>query len=126
MDTRRLRRRRLPDHGRARAAPRGPALTEYWGTKHGVGELLDTAVSSIGAAHRHYTFRFPSAEAFVDFFRINYGPTLKAFEALPEDGRAVLAEKLAAVARRHNKLGADDDAVAMPAEYLEVVAVRAE
>ena len=36
---------------------------------------------------RTFTFRFRSAEEFVDFFRTWYGPTLKAFAALETKAR---------------------------------------
>jgi ubiquinone/menaquinone biosynthesis C-methylase UbiE len=95
-----------------------------WGTKHGIGALLGDAVSSIGARHRTYTFRFPSAEAFVEFFRTNYGPTLKAFEALNEAGRSLLADDLTELVERHDRQR-NEAAVAVAADYLEIVAVRA-
>ena len=59
----------------------------------------------------------------MDFFRTNYGPTLKAFEALPEADRPVFAADLVDLVRRHDRIGGGP--VAVPAEYLEVVATRA-
>ena len=43
------------------------------------------------STERTYTFRFTSAEEYVAVFRRWYGPTLKAFDVLDEDGQARLA-----------------------------------
>lgn len=77
---------------------------------------------SISATHRHFTFRYLSPQHFVEFFRLHYGPTLKAFEALEPERREALAAELEDLARRSNRNGRG--ALAIPAEYLEVVAVR--
>ena len=60
----------------------------------------------------------------MEFFRERYGPTLKAFAALDEDGQRALAQDLAELVRRFDRLGGDGP-VAIPADYLEVVATRA-
>jgi hypothetical protein len=67
-------------------------------------------------------FRFRSPEDFTRFFRDNYGPTLKAFEALDEAGRERLFADLTALATEHDQ--EPGPSVAMPSEYLEVVATR--
>ena len=46
---------------------------------------------------RTFTFRFPSAEHFVTFFRLWYGPTLKAFAALEGAARDALERDLVAL-----------------------------
>ncbi len=51
-----------------------------------------------------------------------YGPTLKAFAALDESGRAVLAGDLIGAVQRFNC--AADGTLLVPSEYLEVVATR--
>jgi hypothetical protein len=53
------------------------------GTAARLRELLGPDLSSVDTRERTFVFRYPSAEAFVDF-RTNYGPTLKAFAALDE------------------------------------------
>ena len=58
------------------------------------------------------------------FFRAHYGPTVVAFAALDDAGRAALAADLAALARRFDRIGGDGP-VAIPAEYLEITATRA-
>jgi hypothetical protein len=73
---------------------------------------------TLRATRRSYTFRYRSPEHFVEFFREHYGPTLKAFAALDDGGREALAEDIAALVRRFDRLGTDS-AVAFPADYLE-------
>jgi hypothetical protein len=76
------------------------------------------------AERRTYTFRYRSPEHFVDVFRTYYGPTHKAFAALDEAGQEALAADLTALVAESNRLQGED-AVAIPAVYLEVVATRA-
>ena len=71
---------------------------------------------------RAFTFRFPSAEHFVTFFRLWYGPTLKAFAALEDGARDALEQDLIELARRFDRLGSTD-AIAIPATYTEAVAI---
>jgi hypothetical protein len=79
-------------------------------------------VSSLDTRERTYVFRYRSAEDFVDFFRTNYGPTLKAFAALDEAGRERFHEDLVSLVRAHDRL--EDGPIAVPATYLEAVAIR--
>jgi hypothetical protein len=104
--------------------PAGVAPATLWGSEDHVRDLLGDGVSELRARRRDYTFRFDSAEHFVEFFRVNYGPTVTAFAGLTPEGREALAADIAALARRFDRLGGDGPA-AIPAEYLEVVATRA-
>ena len=110
--------------GRHVPPPAGLTPPPLWGTEDHVRALLGDGVSALRATRRSYTFRFRSPEHFVEFFREHYGPTLKAFAALDDDGRRALAEDIAALVRRFDRLGGDGP-VAIPADYLEVVATRA-
>ena len=65
---------------------------------------------------------FVAPEDFADFFKQNYGPTLKAFEALAEEKRPALYADLVDLARRSNS--STDSTVRIPSEYLEIVAER--
>ncbi len=55
-------------------------------------------------------------------FRTYYGPVLKAFAALDDAGQASLAHDLIELLQSFNQGGADT--LAVPSEYLEVVATR--
>ena len=110
--------------GRHVPPPAGLTPPPLWGTEDHVRALLGDRVIALRATPRSYTFRLRSPEHFVEFFREHYGPTLKAFAALDDDGRRALAEDIAALVRRFDRLGGDGP-VAIPADYLEVVATRA-
>jgi hypothetical protein len=79
-------------------------------------------VSRLTARPRVFTFRFRSPDEFVRFFRRNYGPVHKAFVALDEPGRQQLHDDLLALATTHDR--APGPSVAIPSEYLEVIATR--
>ena len=71
---------------------------------------------------RTFTFRFRSAEAYVDYFRTYYGPTVKAFETAGTAGGAALFGDLVDLVRRFARTTSGP--VSIPATYLETVAVR--
>ncbi len=102
--------------------PPGVKPPTLWGTEERLQELLGEDVSSLETARRIYTFRYPSAEYFVDWFREYYGPTVRAFAALDESGQEALAQDLKDLLHEHNISG--DETMVVPSEYLEVVAVR--
>jgi SAM-dependent methyltransferase len=106
--------------------PPPPGLTPppLWGTEDHVRELLGDGVRDLRLRRREYTWRFTSPEEFVELFRDYYGPTVAAFGGLEPEGRDALAADLAALARRFDRNGGNGP-VAIPAEYLEVVATRA-
>ena len=68
------------------------------------------------------TQRFPSPEFFADFFLKYYGPTLKASEALTEEGRRAFRDDLIALATASNH--ATDGTLASDWEFLIAVATR--
>ena len=104
--------------------PAGLAPPPLWGTEDHVRDLIGHGVRDLETRRREYTFRFDSPGHFTAFFREYYGPALMAFAALDEDGQESLASDIDALVRRFDRLGGDGP-VAIPAEYLEVVATRA-
>ena len=100
-------------------APAGVQSPLLWGTEKHLAELFGDAASEVRSVERTCTWRFPSAEDFVAFFRRWYGPMLKAFEALDEAGRTALAADLTDLARRSARHSGDS--IAIPARYLETV-----
>jgi ubiquinone/menaquinone biosynthesis C-methylase UbiE len=102
--------------------PAGVASPLRWGTEAGVTELLGDEVSSITMRPRTFTWRFRDAAEFIGTLRHWYGPTVKAFEAVGPEGAPALERDLVAVVDRSAR--SRDGAIAVPAEYLEVVAVR--
>ncbi|MGH2585076.1 MAG: class I SAM-dependent methyltransferase, partial [Dehalococcoidia bacterium] len=105
--------------GRHVPPPTGLKPPVLWGNEARLRELFGGGISSLSVTRRMYTFRYTSAEHWLDFFRMYYGPTLKSFEALDAAGRQHLAADLLDLARRYNQ--ATDGTLAVPAEYAEVV-----
>jgi SAM-dependent methyltransferase len=101
--------------------PAGVPSPMLWGTEEHLRELLGDGITSLDVTERTFTWRFPSPEHFVTFFRLWYGPTVKAFAALEGDARDALEQDLIALARRHDRLG--NGATAIPATYTEAVAI---
>ena len=104
------------------STPAGVASPLRWGTEEGIAELLGgRACSRSQTRRRTFTWRFADAAAFVNTLRDWYGPTLKAFEAAGEREAELESALLAVIERGARARG---NAIAIPAEYLEVVAVR--
>ena len=93
-----------------------------WGTEGRLRELLGAGVSELLVRPRMFVFRFPTAEAFAAFFRANYGPVYTAFGKLDEEGAARFERDLVELAATHSRT--TGPAVAIPGEYLEVIATR--
>jgi SAM-dependent methyltransferase len=98
---------------------RGPV---EWGSEPRVRELLGGRVTGLRLVPRTFVFRFETPEHFTEYFRVNYGPTVKAFEALGPDGAKPLYDDLVALVTGHNV--ATDGTVKVPAAYLQVLATR--
>jgi SAM-dependent methyltransferase len=103
--------------------PVGVASPMLWGAEAHLRELFGGGITSLEVVERTFTFRFRSADEFVEFFRTWYGPTVKAFAALDADGRGALRRDLVALARRYDRIGGAD-AIAIPATYTEAIAIR--
>jgi len=109
--------------GRHVAPPAGLQPVTRWGTESGIRELLGDGATSIQTNRVNFVWRFASAQQYLDLFRLYYGPTVKAFEALDESGRQALADDLLATLARYAE--SSDGTLKVPAEYLEVVATTA-
>lgn len=109
--------------GRHVPPPPGLRPVFCWGTEDGLRELFGDGISDLRITPRQHTFRFPTPEHFVDYFRAYYGPTQKAFDALDAAGQIQLAHDLAEVVRRYAR--PDVDTAIWGGDYLEVIAVRA-
>jgi SAM-dependent methyltransferase len=103
--------------------PPGLKAPSLWGTEARLGELFGGSASAMAATRRAFTFRFPSAEHWLEFFRSYYGPTMKTFEALDDAGREAYARDILGLIERFNR--SDDETMVVPSEYLEVVVTRA-
>ncbi len=106
-------------HAPPPAGVRSPAL---WGTRARITEMFGGHASSIKLEPRMYTFRFASAQHWLDVFRTYYGPVLKTFAALAPAAQPALTADLTALVGEFNRSGAAT--MVVPAEYLEVVITR--
>jgi ubiquinone/menaquinone biosynthesis C-methylase UbiE len=100
-------------------APPGVGSPLLWGTEQHLSGLFGAAAADARSVRRTCTWRFTSPEEFVTFFRRWYGPVLKAFEVLEQDGRAALAHDLAQLARHWDRN--HGGSIAIPATYLETI-----
>ena len=99
--------------------PSGIPSPTLWGTEQHLAEIFGEHVHWTHRK-RTFTFRFASAADFVERFGTYYGPTLKAIQA----AGSALEGDLEELALGWNRL--DQTApIAVPAEYLESVGVRA-
>lgn len=107
--------------GRHVPPPAGVKSPALWGTEEWLREIFGDQIAALEATRKHFVFRYRSAQHWLETFRTYYGPTLKAFAALPADKQDALAADLIALAQRSNG-GADT--FAAPSEYLEVVLTK--
>jgi SAM-dependent methyltransferase len=94
-----------------------------WGDEATVRARLKDGIARLDFSRRLYPMRypFPPAEV-VEFFRLYYGPTNRAFSALHPVGRSALRHDLEQLWDRNNLAGSG--ATYVKSEYLEVVAIR--
>ena len=109
----------------AEHAPPPPGIQPpvLWGTEDRLRELFGDGVTELTLSERHLMFRYRSPEDWLAFFKEFFGPMMMAFERVGDEGAPALENDLLAVAREANRAG--DTALVAPAEYVEVVAVRA-
>ncbi|HEX4949531.1 MAG TPA: class I SAM-dependent methyltransferase [Blastocatellia bacterium] len=90
-----------------------------WGDEATVRARLKGEGDDLRMTRRKISFRLPMTPAqTVDYFRAWYGPTLRAFATLDEQGQAALHRDLTQLWSEHNQ--ALDGTTHVEAEYLEV------
>ncbi len=103
--------------------PPGMPSPVKWGDEETVRERLRDGIADLQLTRRMCPFEypFPPAEV-VESFRLYYGPTRRAFEALDTGGQALLRNDLEQLWAEHNQ--ATDNTTYGEGEYLEVIATR--
>jgi hypothetical protein len=106
-------------------APPPPGLTSpaAWGTEAHLVKLFGPRAAEIRCHRRNFTFRYRSPAHWLQMFRDYYGPTHKVFGALEPARQEQLAQEVTALLERFNVAG--PASLVVPAEYLEVVIVKA-
>ncbi len=102
--------------------PAGVRSPIQWGTEERLRELFDGEIAELHAEKKTYVWRYRSPEDYVQYWRRYYGPTLKAFEAVGDEGRAALETDLLELIASFNR--ATDGTMVVPTEYLEAVIVK--
>lgn len=85
--------------------PPGAEPPPLWGSEDHVRALLADRVTDVSAARRTVRVEhFREAEAFRDYFKANYGPTIAVYRSIAEDPERVAAldRDLAELAQRHS------------------------
>lgn len=94
-----------------------------WGDDTTIRERLRDGIASVETTKHLYPMRYPfSPSEVVEFFRVYYGPTNRAFAALDTAGQNALRNDLEQLWTNNNR--AADSTTDVAAEYLEVRAVR--
>jgi SAM-dependent methyltransferase len=93
-----------------------------WGTEKRLRELLGSGVGSFSLTRQTLVMRHDSINSWLEFTRNYFGPVRQLVESLDPEQQRSIAGEVVDVARRHNRSG--DTTMAVPAEYIEVLAVR--
>jgi SAM-dependent methyltransferase len=105
------------------APPAGVPSPLQWGDETAVRERLGADVTNLQVTRHLAQLKFPfSIPETVEFYRVHYGPTLKAFAGLSETAQAALRRDLEDLYAQHNDARGGTTCIA--AEYLEVVGTR--
>lgn len=102
--------------------PPGFQPPTLWGTEKRLNELLGHDVRKLAISRQILTMRHRSIDDWLQFTRTYFGPMRQLIESLDPDRRAALVGEAADLGRRYNRSG--DATLILPADYLEVVAVR--
>lgn len=92
-----------------------------WGTPSHLRQLFTG--HEIQATPQVFMFRYKSPKHWLDVFRDYYGPTHRAFALLDPPKQSALEQDILDLLERSNL--ADDGALIVPGEYLEVVITKA-
>jgi len=101
--------------------PAGVQSPALWGSEAHLRTLFGNAVE-LRCEKKVFNFRFRSPAHWVQVFREFYGPTHKAFGALPSEGQQALERDILALIAEFNR--AAPHSMVVPSEYLEVVATK--
>jgi SAM-dependent methyltransferase len=105
--------------------PAGVPSPIQWGDEAKVRERLGSGTTELRTTPRLIAFEFPFGPAeVVEFWRVYYGPTNRAFESLAADParQVALRADLERLWSQHNRAPAGSTRV--ESEYLEVTATR--
>ena len=102
--------------------PAGVQPSALWGTEPHIVQLFGRGAADIRCVRKMFNFRYASPKHWIQIFRDFYGPTHKAFAALPPAGQKELEADINALLERLNVGGRRS--LIVPGEYLETVIVK--
>lgn len=109
--------------GRHVPPPPGAKSPSLWGTRGWLEQEFGAQSAEIVTRSQLYTFRYRSAEHWLDVFKTWYGPTLKAFASLDPAKASALETDILELVSQFNR--GPDGSMVVPSEYLEVVIHKA-
>lgn len=99
--------------------PAGVKSPSLWGTEERLRELFGDRIATLETVRKNFVFRYRTPQHWLDTFRTYYGPVQKAFNAVGATREEALAADLIRLVQQFNR--ADDGAMVLPSEYLEIV-----
>lgn len=108
--------------GKHVAPPAGVNSPAAWGDQNWIETTFAGKAKVQSFAKKNFVFRYRSAEHFMDYFRMYYGPMQKAFLALDEAGQQALYDDMVALIDTFNT--ATDGTARILSEYAEIVLVK--
>lgn len=108
--------------GKYVAPPAGVNSPALWGTESFIRDNFGPLATNIEIHKRQFSFRYLSADHWIEVFRNYYGPTHKVFNALSGDTQISLANDIRALIGELNV--ADDGTLVVESDYLEVVILK--
>ena len=105
--------------GRYIPPPAGVKSPSLWGTEERLRELFGDRIATLETVRKNFVFRYRTPQHWLDTFRTYYGPVQKAFNAVGATREEALAADLIRLVQQFNR--ADDGAMVLPSEYLEIV-----
>jgi len=113
----------LATHGTFASPPAGLPSPILWGDEETVRARFPERDWDVQLMRRTLTFRYPhTAAGIAELFRATYGPTVRVFETIGEDQRALLSEALTAHWVQHARPTASGSEV--DSTYIEMIATR--
>jgi ubiquinone/menaquinone biosynthesis C-methylase UbiE len=110
--------------GKYVAPPAGVNSLALWGTGSFIRDNFGAHATNIEIHKRQFSFRYLSADHWIEVFRTYYGPTHKAFNTLSGDVQVSFANDIRALIGELN--AADDGTLVVKSDYLEVVITKSQ
>ncbi len=102
---------------------RGVRPPILWGTEDGLRSIFGGCIEGLQVTPAHFTFRYRSAEHWLEFFRTYFGPIRTVHESLTPSRQEAFGRDLMEALCAANRSG--DETIVADVEYIEMVATTA-